>query len=551
MKFYSLLLCTSIFCCLSSPKVNAQITERSRPAEWKQLVKGARFMDRFLPMPKGKLSSDVWGSKEVIPRYVDNGIEDDVRSYWGGNILQGEDDQYHLYVCGWPEDSPKGHWFWPNSIVYHAVSDNPIGPFAIKDTIGPGHNPEAFRLKDGRVAVYVIDNYYLANDFNGPWTGEKFDFDKRDRRIIEGLSNLTFTQREDGSYLMICRGGGVWISQTGLSPYNQISDKRAYPAVEGNFEDPVVWRDHIQYHMIVNDWFGRIAFYLRSKDGVNWVTDPGEAYEPGISYHEDGQVEDWFKYERIKIFQDKYGRAIQANFAVIDTLKNEDFPNDNHSSKNISVPLNPGLLLTVLDTKPITSKTKTIRVKIAAEEGFDPQTDIDLNSLRFGPSTEVDYGRGCKVLSTENGGKDLIVTFDAKENGITAEEFAFKLLGQTSSGKILYGYARLPGISYNDPILSARMPVLTSDGQKMDIIVENFGQVNSKSAVLKLESIQNEEKKEIGKVKFSSLAPYEKTTVTLSNGVEYEKGKAYNFLLTIRTADDVVSSFNFEMVPVK
>ena len=25
----------------------SQITERERPAEWKQLVKGARFMDRF------------------------------------------------------------------------------------------------------------------------------------------------------------------------------------------------------------------------------------------------------------------------------------------------------------------------------------------------------------------------------------------------------------------------------------------------------------------------------------------------------------------------
>ena len=33
--------------------VHAQITERERPAEWQHLVKGARFMDRFLPMPDG------------------------------------------------------------------------------------------------------------------------------------------------------------------------------------------------------------------------------------------------------------------------------------------------------------------------------------------------------------------------------------------------------------------------------------------------------------------------------------------------------------------
>jgi len=551
MKLYSLLLCTSAALCIGTQSLTAQITERPRPAEWDNLVEGARFIDRFLPMPAGKLSADVWGAKEVVPRYVDNGIEDNVRSYWGGNILKEKDNKYHLYVCGWPENSPKGHMFWPNSTVYHAVCDNSTGPFIIKDTIGPGHNPEAFRLKDGRVVVYVIDGYYLADDLNGPWTRKKFDFDNRDRRIIEGLSNLTFARREDGSYLMVCRGGGVWISQTGLSPYNQITDKRVYPPVKGEFEDPVVWRDHIQYHLIVNDWLGRIAFYLRSKDGVNWVTDPGEAYLPGISVHEDGKVENWFKYERIKILQDKYGRAIQANFAVIDTLKNEDLPNDNHSSKNISIPLNPGLLLTVLDAAPVTDKTKTIRVKITAEEGFNPQTDIDLASLRFGASTEVNHGRGCRVQSTKNDGKDLIVTFDAKGNGITAEEFAPKLLGKTTSGKLLYGYTRLPWISYNDPILSARLPVFASDSQDIHVVVENFGQVASGPAVLKLEQLQDGNRKEIGQTKLTSLSPYGKTNVTLTPKIKFEKGKAYDFVLTIRTSDDVVSTFTFQTTPVE
>lgn len=546
MKLYSLFLCTSAALLLGTQHTDAQVTERPRPAEWNHLVEGARFMDRFLPMPAGKLSSDVWGAKNVIPRYIDNGIEDDVRSYWGGNIIKDNAGQYHLYVCGWPENSPKGHMFWPNSTVYHAVCNNSIGPFMIKDTIGPGHNPEAFRLKDGRVVVYVIDGYYLADDLNGPWTYNKFNFDKRDRPIIEGLSNLTFSQREDGSYLMVCRGGGVWISQTGLSPYNQITDKRVYPPVKGEFEDPVVWRDHIQYHLIVNDWLGRIAFYLRSKDGVNWVTDPGEAYLPGISVHEDGKVEDWFKYERIKILQDEYGRAIQANFAVIDTLKHEDLPNDNHSSKNISIPLNPGLLLTVLDTKPITPNTKTIRVKIAAEEGFDPQTDIDSGSLRFGASTEVNFGKGSKVLSTAKEGKDLIVTFDAKGNGITAEEFAPKLLGKTTAGKLLYGYARLPWISYNDPILSARMPVFAADGRNMTIEVENFGQATSKPAILKLEQLKDGKKTEIGQTKLPSLAPYGKTKVTLSGKSNFSKEEAGNFILTIRTTDNVVSTFSFQ-----
>ena len=68
MKLYSLLLCTSAALCIGTQSLTAQITERPRPAEWDNLVEGARFIDRFLPMPAGKLSADVWGAKEVVPR---------------------------------------------------------------------------------------------------------------------------------------------------------------------------------------------------------------------------------------------------------------------------------------------------------------------------------------------------------------------------------------------------------------------------------------------------------------------------------------------------
>ena len=97
--------------------------------------------------------------------------------------------------------------FWGNSTVFHAVSDKLSGPYQVQNSIGKGHNPEAFRLADGRVVVYVIDGYYIADKEDSPvWMYQKFDFDARDRKIIEGLSNLTFARRPDGSYLMVCRG---------------------------------------------------------------------------------------------------------------------------------------------------------------------------------------------------------------------------------------------------------------------------------------------------------------------------------------------------------
>ena len=526
----------------------SQITERERPAEWKQLVKGARFMDRFLPMKGNVLSSDTWGADCVLPRYVDNGIEDGIWSYWGGNIRKGEDGKYHLFVCGWLECSPKGHMEWPNSYVFHTVSDNLTGPFKPVRIIGKGHNPEMFRAKDGRYVVYVIDGRYVSDDLNGKWEYGKFDFNARDRRIIEGLSNLSFAQREDSSYVMVCRVGGIWVSRDGLSEYNQLTDKRVYPDVDGRFEDPVIWRDHIQYHLIVNDWLGRIAFYLRSKDGVNWVVDPGEAYMPGVAVHADGQVEDWFKYERLKVYQDKFGRAIQANFAVIDTLKNEDKPFDHHSSKNISIPLNPGLLLTILDEKPITSGTKTIRVKIQAEEGFNPQKDIDVNSLRFGASEEVNYGRGCQVLTTENAGKDLIVTFNGKGNGITKDEFAPKLIGKYKDGRMLYGYARLPYIDYIEPILSARAPVFTKSGKGLECTVEvqNFGQVSSKKALVEVGYKQEGKTIKVASGMVPALKPYEKTDILLSAKDRFEEGKEYDLIVTLYSGKKVLSTFNLK-----
>jgi hypothetical protein len=544
---------------------NAQTTERPRPAEWGNLVFGGRFMDRFLPMPDlGGLTRDTWGADNVLPRDINNGIENRKWSFWGGNIKLGEDGEYHQFVCGWLESSPKGHATWPQSTVFHAVCDNSFGPFVVKDTIGKGHNPECFKLKDGRYVIYVIGGYYIADGTNGPWTYGKFEFLNRDRRLIEGNSNFTFAQREDGSYLMICRGGGQWFSQTGLSAYNQVTGTRieaakkiiplrAYPQRPGNFEDPVVWRDNVQYNLIVNDWLGRIAVYERSKDGINWKIESGEAYLPGVSKHEDGTIEGWWKYERLKIFQDKYGRATQGNFAVIDVEKKFDQANDIHSSKNIGIPLAVGRLLTIINKKPITSHTTTISVKIIAEPGFNPQTDIDLNSLQFGEPESVNFGRGGKVIKTEKAGADLIATFDAVGNNFPEDEFAAKMLGKTTAGKLLFGYARLPGVTFIEPILSPLLPVITQNNGGFDISVEiqNFGQIASKTANLKIFFTKDDNEIEVATGKISGLKPYEKATVKLKCGKLFDAGVEYLIKVIVISGSKQPVVLHGKITPVK
>ncbi|MBI9019067.1 MAG: hypothetical protein JEZ07_17590 [Phycisphaerae bacterium] len=547
--FVMMLISIGAFLC----DAQAQSGQRERPRQWDNLVTGGRFMDRFEPIPAiGKLTSDTWGADNVVPRYVDNGIEDRDWSYWGGNAVLGDDGKYHLFVCRWAEDSPKGHMQWPQSVVVHAVADNSFGPYKVKDTIGKGHNPEIFQLEDGKYVIYVKNGYcYVSDSVNGPWTSGKFTFNKRGRKIIEGLSNLSFAKREDGSYLMVCRGGGIWFSQNGISPYNQITDKRVYPPVEGSFEDPVVWRTDVQYHMIVNDWYGRIAYYLRSKDGIDWKVEPGEAYMPGIAVYEDGTKVDWYKYERIKVLQDKYGRATQAHFAVIDFSKWEDKGNDNHSSKHICIPLTAGRLLTIIDEKLITDKTKTIKVKIEAEPGFDPHKDIDIASLRFGASEEVNFGRGCKVIETEKAGKDLVVVFDGNGNGITKDNFAAKLLGKTNQGKLLFGYARLPWLNYIEPALTACPPTINKKGDSygIEIEVQNFGQVDSKPCGISIVYNKNGRNIEIAKSQLPALEAFAKTNVELNCGNVFEKNISYDLNVIIKPIGQKTVELKRAMIP--
>lgn len=515
---FSVVACLTLGSMCMPECINAQIVERPRPEEWNQLIDGARFMDRFLPMRDGKKQKGIWGTADVAERFVDNGIETADTSFWGGNILKDKNGQYHLYVCGWPENSPKGHMFWPKSTVFHAVSKNLHGPYSIRQTIGKGHNPEAYMLDDGRIVIYVIDGYYIADSYDGPWEYKHFDFDTRDRRIIEGLSNLTFTGRSDGSRLMVCRGGGVWISRDGIAPYRQITEERVYPKVNGRFEDPVVWRDSLQYNLIVNDWLGRIAYYERSLDGVHWVVEQGEAYVPGVSVHKDGYVENWFKYERPKVFQDEEGRVVQINFAVIDTIKWNDLPNDNHSSKNICIPMNKGMLMEVLNEEPIDGNTRTIEVLIKGEKGFKPAKELDLASLRFGSYNEVNFGRGCKAIDMKKNGKDVIVTFDGSGSGINADEFAPKLIGKNKKGEMVFGYAKLRYVNYRPAILSSMKPVYNANGKCVEIVIENFGLSDSKESNLTLTAADGT----VMTADVPSLKPYAKTTVKLNADKELE-----------------------------
>lgn len=433
----------AIAVCACASAAFAQIVERERPAGWDRLVPGGRFMDRFeKPEVIGNGWTDnCWGGDNVKPRDIRNGIEEKEYSYWGGNItkVKGANgrDEYHLFVARWKESEPKGHMFWPHSEVAHAVSTRPDGDFKVVEVLGKGHNPELFRCKDGSWACYCVNDsrpsrahLYRAKTINGPWTYERMQLDYDGKKPLEGESNFSFCSRPDGSVLAVCRGGGIWLSEDGLKPFVRKSEGGVYPDVAGRFEDPVIWRDEVQYHMIVNDWLGRVAWKLVSADGFNWTTLPGEAYTPGIAPN------DWFKYERMRVFQDEFGRVVQANFAVIDCVKKEDKGGDMHSSKNITLPLNPGRRV-----QSFRKTRKGLEVRIAKERGFNPLEDVDVDSLILGPQSLVAYGQGVKAIATGEAGGDLVVIFPP----IELDTPVMEILGREKGGRIFFTTFRTDG----------------------------------------------------------------------------------------------------------
>ncbi|TWT78850.1 Amylopullulanase precursor [Planctomycetes bacterium CA13] len=428
-------------------------------------VRGASFSDLLLPMPIHKeLSSDLWGAEGVLPRDPDNGVEDPDWTYWGGKVIRDPGDmKYHILVTRWPEGARKGHWEWPFSRVAHVVADDPTGPYKVVDDIayefhdGLGHNPNIIALHDRRFALYSLIDwkacFLTSTSMNGPWMFEgelTVEHDESDPRAYRYFRNLSGVQCGDGSILMVTKAGAMMRSENGLlGPYkvltNTVDENATIPEQyrKSNYEDPALWYDGVQYHMLINAFLDYRAIYLRSPDGVNWKYEDGLAYTPTCTVYEDGTRTFWYKVERPNVLQDEHGRATHLSLAAIDVKKADDYGNDNHSAKHLVIPLVVYRRVSMLNTTPVKQNTLQIKVLIHSEDGFNASQDLDLDSLRLGASEAVNYGRGARLVSTDPHRDGLVLTFDGTANGITAKNFVCKLIGKTKRGELVVGYSKL------------------------------------------------------------------------------------------------------------
>lgn len=429
-------------------------------------IRGASFSDLILPIPiHNNLRSDIWGADNVIPRDMDNGIEHKDWTYWGGRPVEDKDNKYHMLVTRWPANAMKGHWEWPHSTVAHVVADIPTGPYKVKKELaysnyeGLGHNPDIVLLNDGTYLLYSLINWqptlFTSKTMNGPWKElgtmeiDLSTANPDDKREYQYSRNLSGVQLEDGSFLFVSKFGCMLHSKENpLGPYKvlteTINQNTSIPQRyrKSNYEDPVMWKDDIQYHLIINAFLDYRAIYLRSEDGINWKFEPGTAYTPGVTMYEDGTRTKWYKLERPHVLQDNYGRATHLSLAAIDVPKADDLAGDKHNSKNIIIPLTKHKRIHLLNKQTVDNTTKTISIKIISEEGFNAQKDIDIKSLKIGASELVNFGKGYTVSKTKKSGNDLIIEFKGEDNGLSETNFALKLIGKTKTKELIVAYCK-------------------------------------------------------------------------------------------------------------
>jgi len=321
------------------------------------------LIDYFLPTPvQGRLTKEVWGAGNVLPRDPGNGLEDTTMKqwcYWDGQIIKSPDGKYHMFASRW--DQARGHNGWFGSLAVHAVSANAFGPY--KDTGlawpdnqgGKGHNVTALVLPDKRYAVVVSEtrpgDVFVSKSLDGPWEqlgSIKVDangFNARDGR----MSNVSVMLRPDGKFEIVARSGAIMISEGGvLGPY-KLQGPSIYAGMPGlptrDLEDPVIWYSGGMYHIVVNCWSERKAFHLTSPDGVADWKNRGLAYDPmaDIVRYKDGTVNHWEKMERPGVLLQN-GHVTHFTFAVLDVPKDQEKGNDNHGSKIIVVPFDGAAL---------------------------------------------------------------------------------------------------------------------------------------------------------------------------------------------------------------
>jgi sucrose-6-phosphate hydrolase SacC (GH32 family) len=317
----------------------------------------------------------------------------DSMSIWGGSVVKGDDGLYHMFYSQWPKNIG---WEWVNySVIAHAVSDSPFGPYQHKDITLPDrgteywdgsctHNPTVHKF-NGKYYLYYMGNrgdekivsvpgkpkinwvhrnnqrigVAVADSPNGPW--QRFDkpvlditFNDDSAHDALMTSNPSVCQMADGKILMVYKavgkkfplpGGGpvvhmVAIADNPTGPFTKYPDPVFLEeGVRFPAEDPYIWYQEEKYRAIVkyihhdgnNREFSLVHY--DSVDGIDWEKAKNFMISDRKVEWENGRIQQFTHLERPQVLIEN-GKPV-ALLCAADTLD----ANNVRQSFNIQIPL--------------------------------------------------------------------------------------------------------------------------------------------------------------------------------------------------------------------
>ncbi|MCL7762567.1 glycoside hydrolase family protein [Polaribacter sp. Z014] len=318
-------------------------------------------------------------------------------SIWGGSVVKGEDNLYHMFYSRWPKNIG---WEWVNySEVAHAVSKDPLGPYkhvdvALKER-GEGfwdgsatHNPTVHKM-NGKYYIYYMGNFgdkkivsvpgkakinwmhrnnqrvgvAVADSPNGPW--KRFDkpvlditYNNDDASDALMTSNPSVCQMTDGKVLLIYKAVGkkfpmpnggpvvhmVAIAESPTGPF--VKQKKLAFEIKGErfpAEDPYIWYQDGKYRAIVK----RIKHEkqangkeLRMFSLVQYDSKDGLDWKPS-KYHEISERIVTWENGRVQQFKhlERPQVIVENGEAIALTCAADTIVNKVRNSFNIQIPL--------------------------------------------------------------------------------------------------------------------------------------------------------------------------------------------------------------------
>lgn len=110
-------------------------------------------------------------------------FKSDVMSIWGGSLVKGDDEIYHMDYSRWPK---KIGWEWVNySEIAHATSNSPFGPFKFRDVAATSLD----------IAKIEVPAYMHGKVFLGEKTSKRkyiFGFRQRAGDAVEDMRSISY-----------------------------------------------------------------------------------------------------------------------------------------------------------------------------------------------------------------------------------------------------------------------------------------------------------------------------------------------------------------------